>query len=61
MPCNGKIIKVNEMLEDEPQQISIAAEEEGWLMEMEIDDLDQLDELLDEAAYKEYLETLADD
>ena len=61
MPCDGKIIKVNEILEDEPQQISIAAEEDGWLMEMEIEDLDQLDELLDEAAYKEYLKTLADD
>ena len=40
MPCDGKILKVNERLEDEPQHISIAAEEDGWLMEMEIDDVD---------------------
>ena len=38
MPCDGKITKVNEVLEDEPQQISIGAEDEGWLMELEIDD-----------------------
>ena len=40
MPCNGKITKVNEALEDEPQHISIAAEEDGWLMELEIEDTD---------------------
>ena len=61
MPCDGKITKVNEVLEDEPQQISIGAEDEGWLMEMEISDFSQLDNLLDEKAYKEYLETLEDD
>ena len=61
MPCDGKITKVNEALEDEPQQISIGAEDEGWLMEMEIKDIAQLDNLLDEKAYLEYLETLEDD
>ena len=61
MPCDGKIIKVNDVLEEEPQQISIGAEDEGWLMEMEIDDTTQLDNLLDEKAYLEYLETLEDD
>ena len=61
MPCDGKILKVNEALEDEPQQISIGAEDEGWLMEMEIKDIAQLDNLLDEKAYLEYLETLEDD
>ena len=34
MPCDGKITKVNEVLEEEPQQISIGAEDEGWLMEL---------------------------
>ena len=61
MPCDGKITKVNEALEDEPQQISIGAEDEGWLMEMEIDDLSQLDSMLDEKAYKEYLDNLEED
>ena len=61
MPCDGKITKVNEVLEDEPQQISIGAEDEGWLMELEIDDTAQLDDLLDEKAYLEYVETLDED
>ena len=61
MPCDGKIIKVNDVLEDEPQTLSIGAESEGWLMEMEINDTAQLDSLLDEKAYLEYLDTLEDD
>ena len=40
MPCDGKILKVKDRLEAEPQHISIAAEEDGWLMEMEIDDVE---------------------
>ena len=61
MPCDGKITKVNDVLEDEPQQISIGAEDEGWLMELEINDTSQLDELLDEKTYLEYVETLDDE
>jgi len=61
MPCDGKILKINERLEDEPQHISIEAESEGWLMEMEIEDTDQLKDLLDEESYLKYLDTLEDD
>ena len=61
MPCDGKITKVNDVLEDEPQQISIGAEDEGWLMEFEFEDASQMDSLLEEKAYLEYLETLDDE
>ena len=61
MPCDGTITKVNGQLEDEPQAISIAAEDEGWLMEFEIEDDSQLNELLTESDYKSFLETLEDD
>ena len=61
MPCDGTITKVNDQLEDEPQAISIAAEDDGWLMEFEIGDDSQLNELLTESDYKSFLETLEDD
>ena len=38
MPCEGTITRINEELEDEPQKISIAAEDDGWLMEFEFGD-----------------------
>ena len=61
MPCSGKVLKVNSALEDEPQIIGEDAEQNGWLMEMQIDDLAELDELLDADAYTEYLKTVDED
>ena len=58
MPCDGKIIKVNTRLEDEPQHISVAAEEDGWLMEVQINDTNTLKDLLDEKSYLEFLKTI---
>ena len=60
MPCDGSVTRVNEDLDEEPQKISIAAEEDGWLMEMKIDDATQLDELLDEKSYIDFCDTLED-
>ena len=60
MPCDGTITTVNSQLEDEPQHISINAEEEGWLMEFEIKDQAQLDGLLDEKSYLQFIEDLED-
>ena len=61
MPCDGKITKINETLADEPQAVSINAEVEGWLCELEINDASQLGDLLDEESYKKYVETLDED
>ena len=61
MPCDGKVVRVNNQLEDEPQKISIAAEDDGWLMEMEINDTAQLDDLLDEYTYMKHVENEKED
>ena len=61
MPCPGKVVRINERLEDEPQHISIAAEEDGWLMEFNIEDASELEALLDEKSYLEYVDTLEED
>ena len=58
MPCDGKITKINTNLEDEPQAISIGAESEGWLCELEVTNTGQLESLLDEEAYQKYVEKL---
>ena len=61
MPCDGKITKVNTVLEEEPQQLSVGAESEGWLIELEIDNMGQLEKLMDENAYAEYLDKLQEE
>ena len=61
MPCDGKITVINTNLEDEPQAISIGAESEGWLCELEVSNSSQLDDLLDEEAYQKYVEKLQEE
>ncbi len=61
MPCDGKITAINEELEDEPQHIGTSAEQDGWLMEFEIEGNADFDELLDEKAYLDYVENLDED
>ncbi len=55
-PAPGKIISVNNDLEDNPQKINEDPYGAGWLLELEISDAAPLDELMDYKAYQEYLE-----
>lgn len=51
-PLNGKVVAVNEGLEDSPETINTDAYGEGWIFTLELDDADGLDELLDAEAYQ---------
>ncbi|WP_101510474.1 glycine cleavage system protein GcvH [Thermotoga sp. KOL6] len=55
-PVSGKITEVNERLNSEPELINKSAEGEGWIFKMEIANEDELNELLDEKAYREFCE-----
>ena len=50
-PCNGKVIEVNAKLVDEPQVINSDAYGEGWLIKVEITNLDDLKNLMDADGY----------
>ena len=51
-PVSGKITAVNKELEDAPEKINNSPYEEGWLVEIEIANKDELNSLLDAGAYK---------
>jgi glycine cleavage system H protein len=51
-PISGKITKINESLEDEPELVNESPYEKGWLVEIEPTG-DELDTLMDAAAYAE--------
>lgn len=55
-PLSGKIIEVNEILEDAPETINKSAFEEGWIVKIKMSNKDELDGLLDANAYKELIE-----
>jgi len=53
MPINGKVLSFNKKLEDEPELINFDPYGEGWIIKIDILDVDELDELLDASEYKE--------
>ena len=57
-PIDGEIVEVNSVLADEPAKVNEDPEGAAWFIKMTVGNADQLTELLDEAAYKAYVETL---
>ena len=51
-PVSGKIIKVNNILEDTPEMINESPYDDGWLVELEVKNKSEIDGLLDAEAYK---------
>ena len=41
-PISGKVVKINEELKKDPEQINTASEKDKWLYQLEIEDLDEL-------------------
>jgi glycine cleavage system H protein len=57
-PVGGEITEANDALGDAPEKINEDATGDGWIFKIKIADASELDELMDEAAYKDYLTSL---
>ena len=57
-PVGGTVTGVNEALSDTPELVNSAAEGDGWLWRMTLSDAGELDALMDERAYREYVQGL---
>lgn len=55
MPITGVVTKTNSTLESQADLINTHPHDEGWMVEIEIADLSELDGLMDCAAYEKYL------
>ena len=53
-PVSGTVVEVNEALEDEPGLINKDAFE-NWIIKVELSDKSELDNLMDAAAYKAFI------
>ncbi len=58
-PLSGDVVEVNEELEDTPSLVNDDAQGAGWFAKIKLTDTSELEELMDEDAYKEYTEGLA--
>ena len=57
-PVSGTVIEGNAALTDEPALANTDAEEEGWFYRIRLTDTDELDDLMDEAAYEAFVAKL---
>ena len=55
MPLTGTVLSVNENLEDEPELVNADPEGDGWLMTISIINPEEVEELMDDNDYNEFL------
>ena len=54
-PLSGEIIEFNEALEDEPEKVNSDPYGDGWMVKIKFSDASEVEELLNDAAYKEII------
>ena len=54
-PLSGEITEVNETLSDTPEQINDDPYGAGWMVKVRVSNVDEVEQLLDAAAYEETL------
>jgi len=57
-PLDGEVVEANDALADAPGKVNEDPEGAAWFVKIRMSDASQLDALMDEAAYKAYVETL---
>ena len=57
-PVSGEVTEGNQALADDPSLVNSDPEGEGWFFKLRLADPAELDGLMDEAAYRAWVETL---
>ena len=57
-PVGGEVVEGNSALADDPSLINRDPEGEGWFFKLKLSDASELDELMSEADYREWVKTL---
>ncbi len=55
-PVSGKVVEVNDNLDDSPNLVNESPYEQGWLVKIELSDESELDELLNSDTYAQHVE-----
>jgi glycine cleavage system H protein len=55
MPVSGEVLEFTEKLEDDPELVNSDAYGEGWLVKIKLSKPEELDGLMDAAAYKDMI------
>jgi len=53
LPMSGKIIEFNEALNDNPELVNDSPYGDGWIIKVEVSDVNEIEQLLDSKSYSE--------
>ena len=57
-PVGGRVVEGNAAVADDPALVNRDPEGQGWFFKLELSDAGQVDGLMDEAAYRDWVATL---
>jgi glycine cleavage system H protein len=57
-PVSGEVIEGNRAVADDPALVNSDPEGQGWFFKLKLDNPGELDGLMDEGAYREWIKTL---
>jgi glycine cleavage system H protein len=57
-PVSGEVVEGNQAIADDPALVNSDPEGQGWFFKLKLDSLSELDGLMDESAYREWVKTL---
>ncbi len=57
-PVGGEVVEGNQAVSDDPALVNRDPEGEGWFFKLRLADASELDGLMDEAAYRDWVATL---
>jgi len=57
-PVTGEVIEGNQAVADDPALVNSDPEGQGWFFKLKLDNPSELDGLMDEAAYRDWVKTL---
>ncbi|WP_128891022.1 glycine cleavage system protein GcvH [Erythrobacter sp. HKB08] len=57
-PIGGEVMEVNDSLEEDPALVNSSPEEDGWFFKLTIADKSELEGLMDDKAYKAFVDGL---
>ena len=60
-PVSGEVVEANQALEDDPSLVNSDPTGEGWFLKLRLSAPGELDGLMDDAAYADYIAGLGDD
>lgn len=58
-PLSGEVVEINELLSDAPGTVNEDPGGKGWFLKLKVNNAEELETLMDEAAYQVFLRSIA--